>query len=344
MNQNLSVPVEDREASVPPFEPLFRTESPFRNVSLSASTASQYQYQHVLPAHRNAEASAERNAEGDVFECAGSPVDAVGSPLSQTVRKKRVYIRDSETQARLVKQCIVHFSEYIKGPKKKYWDDMRSEFRSTTGLDVVVGGLMKSWADDRRRQNAEDRKKSGVARSSNDLEQALDRWISLIDDVERSREEEKKTDEEKERKKKTSSRLRKNMSETLARKRALSLDTDSDTENTNPKRLSGSSRPDGPRTTRTRGAEKLIETLTASTKEGDERMMKHMSEVENRKMERLEQIAKGMKTPGLDSEVKGEVDKLREDMGRMNETVQGLQSGIGEMLQMMKRLEERNNS
>jgi uncharacterized protein YpuA (DUF1002 family) len=53
-------------------------------------------------------------------------------------------------------------------------------FEEKTGLDVNVEGNMTRWPEERKKALAEI--VSGVGRNYNEYEQAMDRWIALIEE------------------------------------------------------------------------------------------------------------------------------------------------------------------
>lgn len=69
--------------------------------------------------------------QGIPNEISQKPVEAADSLIGRTgessrTREKRVFIKHAEKQTRtlLVRFCIQHFSEFVKGSKNKFWDDI----------------------------------------------------------------------------------------------------------------------------------------------------------------------------------------------------------------------------
>jgi hypothetical protein len=84
-------------------------------------------------------------------------------------------------RARLVKLCINHWAEYVQAKnKKRFFERMSVVFEEKTGLDVNVEGNMTRWPEERKKALAEI--VSGVGRNYNEYEQAMDRWIALIEE------------------------------------------------------------------------------------------------------------------------------------------------------------------
>jgi len=87
-------------------------------------------------------------------------------------------------KARVVKTCINHFGEYSKAKKKDlFMEKMQETFKVITGLEMNFKGYLYQWVKERRKVVEEEKKKSGVIRHYGEFEIALDKWISMIDDI-----------------------------------------------------------------------------------------------------------------------------------------------------------------
>ncbi|OJD19096.1 hypothetical protein ACJ73_08663 [Blastomyces percursus] len=84
-----------------------------------------------------------------------------------------------------IRSCVGNQDEYRALPRFQFWNNFKSWFEETFGRplkqpDRMISQLIRKH---REKKNAI-REESGTARSVTDLDQALDEWIQILDDLE----------------------------------------------------------------------------------------------------------------------------------------------------------------
>lgn len=107
---------------------------------------------------------------------------AIGPKIKELGQSKgkKVYLRDDERKALLVKQCCFRFRLYLAG-KGIFCGEVQRIPEQKTGINVNAKSFLQSRVPGRRGEVAKDIQKDGVVRYSGDFELAMEQWISLVD-------------------------------------------------------------------------------------------------------------------------------------------------------------------
>ncbi|KAH0610226.1 uncharacterized protein H6S33_011753 [Morchella sextelata] len=315
----------------PAATPLPRDTAAYQSLSTTAPAAS------VQAAVQAAAASPIDTAAG-TQAAAAAPIELLDMGQEEldtgSKRKKRVYLKDPEDQALLVRTCVNHFEEYVRGPREEYWSNMRAIFCEATGIDLVVQGMMKNYEKDRRERVKQDKGKSGVARSETDKDQALDVWIELKDSLEIEKSRKKKSEDESCREREIVNNVREDMCNVFGKKRGAPSDME-EPEKANKRQVVREILP--------KGNAKVVDNIIAMNQEGDRELLNSIKDIEKEKMENFnsnfrlllesrsggsgsEQAAIRAEVADLRSHFKSEILDMREE-ARKNQ---------GEMMQFLR--------
>jgi len=200
-------------------------------------------------------------------------------------RKLRISMKDEDTKALLVKLCMNNFDDYQQTKKKNvFMDQMQMMFKEQTGLEVSVKGYMYRWVKDRRKIVEEEKTKSGVARSYGEVDQVLDQWIAMVDDVTAITEDEKKAKKEEENQRmKEIAKVRDAMRTTYSERRAEGLSAEGTEED---KKCKGTDSRYCPAESKKR----ITDRIMYGMKEDGQQLIAAVKVIEDKKMDWLEEI------------------------------------------------------
>ncbi|OJD10035.1 hypothetical protein AJ78_08788 [Emergomyces pasteurianus Ep9510] len=96
-----------------------------------------------------------------------------------------------------IRYCVGNQDDYRHLPRSQFWNNFKTWFENTFGRslrqpDRMIAQLVKKHREKQAAMLAE----SGTARSETDLDQALDEWLQILDDIQEAKRQAKEDAEE----------------------------------------------------------------------------------------------------------------------------------------------------